>query len=239
MGRKNYEKDCFDYACEDIKLLRKWKDISSKHQERPDFIFLDGDKRIGLEHFLIDTLLNEKQDSQSRHREHDIYKVYDKYKDGGYDRDPEGARQGIEDLVNKDLKTETDFDYRVSMNTFMEVFDKHLSRVEEYRSQGLDRLGFLMEIRVPRMEYLVTDMSLRTHKQCLNDFPLTADMWQVISQFDKIDFLIITVVDGFRNRHHSYMIDKTYKPKLYHRFALVNQGLPWHMKLNVVKDKEE
>lgn len=183
MGRKSYEKDCFDYACEDIKQLKSWKDISAEHQERPDFIFLDGDRKIGLEHFLIDTLLNEKQDSQSRHREHDIYKVYDKYKDGGYDRDPEGARQGIEDLVNKDLKTETDFDYRVFMTVFTEVFSKHLSRVEAYRAEGIDSLGFLMEIRVPRMEYLVTDMNLRTHKQRLNEFPITTDMWKTISRF--------------------------------------------------------
>lgn len=238
MGRKNYENNCFGYACEDIKQLKSWKDISTEHQERPDFIFLNGDKRIGLEHFLIDTLLNEKQDSQSRHREHDIYKVYDKYKDGGCDRDPEGARQNTENLINKNLKAETDFDYQIFISTFTKVFNNHLSRVEEYRSQGLESLGFLMEIQVPQMEYLVTDINLKMqphkYKQYLNEFPLTVDMWKVVSQFDKIDFLIITVIDGLRNKHYSYMVDKTYKPKLHYRFAPVNQGLPWHVKLSVV-----
>lgn len=77
---------------------------------------------------------------------------------------------------------------------------------------------------------------MKTHLLRLNQFPLTADMWQVMSQFTKIDFLVITVIESATRRHSSYVLDGNSKPKLYIRFALKFQGLHFQMKLNVVDD---
>lgn len=157
MGQKKYECSCFEYACEDIKWLKSMNNISTEKQERPDFILLNGKEKIGLEHFLIDTQLNEMCDSQSRHKDNDINRLYNRYKDGGYDRDPEGARKGIENIVNEQLKTECAFNYSTFIENFKEVFNKHLERAGEYKNQGIDRLGFLIEFQVPQREYFVTE----------------------------------------------------------------------------------
>ena len=63
-------------------------------------------------------------------------------------------------------------------------------------------------------------------------------MWKVVSQFDKIDFLIITVIDGFRNRHHSIWSIK-HTSRSFIIALILSIRACRGMKLNVIKDNDE
>ena len=233
MGNKNSEYRVLEYACENVGWIRGLTDISAKGQEHPDFIMTDGEHRIGIEHFLVDTQLNVQEDSHSRHKLHDISKCFSQFKDGRYDNDPEGARQGLQNIVNEQLKVECDFDYHVFLKRFKKVFYEHLNKIDEYRKQRLDKVGFMIEIQVPQMEYMVTERNMKQHFQRMKQFPITTDMWSVMNQFEKIDFLVIAVIESIGNQHYVYMIEKKNKPKLYQEFALKHQGEPRHVNLKV------
>lgn len=95
--KKKKEKDCLDIAIKKIDQLHRCK--IKYETEAPDFILVDGESIIGIEHFLVDILLckqNTKQGghmlgSVSRKSEKRAHDIYGRYCDGRINKNEEKA----------------------------------------------------------------------------------------------------------------------------------------------------
>ena len=86
-----------------IKYLKSIKN-TKEDRESPDFLFIDGGKVIGIEHFLVDTVreVNNEKVSVSRGIEENISKYLDKYEYGkSFQKDDTNYVNAAED-VSKD-----------------------------------------------------------------------------------------------------------------------------------------
>ena len=85
-SKKIIEKNCLKktqvyipYANKHSKYVLNLLNGEVIESERPDFLIKNDKETIGVEHFLIDTLIGKKKASRSRLRQSEISRVFNRY----------------------------------------------------------------------------------------------------------------------------------------------------------------
>lgn len=218
MARKKIEKRCLHITKSNLQWFRRYHNISGLDQERPDFILSDGTEEIGLEHFLIDTLWD--NGSQSRKTAKCLELISTAYKKQV--NDEIDTVSGIADVVIDCMNAYKNFSYDTFINNFRRVFNKHLSNISTYKKNGLNKIGFLIEISVFDFDYIINERDGSSNEEHIKGIPFTYDMWDIINQFDDVDFVIVTVLKINSNKNKSYYFDKTHIPNELHKSFAFN-----------------
>lgn len=257
MTKQENEEKCILLAIHNVPELKGFR-IEEK-RERPDFVLKnDEGEIIGVEHFLVDTLLEEKHQSNkapadsppkylSVHRKADgrFKKIYEKYQGEKINDHELEALGEIEPVLNDILKGETDFSYESFLREFFRIFMEHAKNIMVYRdnlSSSPDgtpaKLGFLCEVSVNSNGCLwdLYDNGKCWHQQ-LSGVPITHDMWLIIRVFlllGFIDFFILATVPAFSEKGAECIcLKKDSKLRTYDMFACHNAGVPVQANLHL------
>lgn len=196
MGNKQKEENCLEI----VKQLKRYEEISGNYNpdnERPDFVFENG---VGLEHFLIDILTQyDGEGSIERITHSKSGKQINHYKDhqDGLDEDVENgkAAQFIENIINSQINSISDFDYDVFIQHFKDVYTNHYNNISIYRTK-CSKLGFLIEI--PYIQplgahgYIITQNG-KKRNQSLKTIPITKGMINCFKYDNNVDFIILCI----------------------------------------------
>ena len=204
---------------------KKYKDIESKRiikylksikgtkeeTESPDFLFTDGEKIIGVEHFLVDTLRfpeNEKV-SVSRDIKKNIPKLLEKYNYGKSFKDnPESMIDALNDVGKEGTKfanSSNNFDNSLFIKEFRRISFDHKGKVSNYiskikKNKYVDdkdiSLYFLIEIRYRKQVWNVMDRYGKLHRQAINGIPFTFDFIKALKKLTNVDYVILYFADG-------------------------------------------
>lgn len=223
MITKNIE----EQALNDLFECRKYKDKESKRiikhlrtirntkedSESPDFLFTDGDKIIGVEHFLVDTLRfsdNEKV-SISRNISENIHTLLEKYEYGeSFKKDKNNYKNAMGDVSKEVVKYSNSvngFDNKLFLSEFnriaYEVHDK--KRAKNYRSnigykKGISdtniSIYYLIEIKYRKQVWNVIDKNGKKYKQAINGIPFTTDFIDCLKKLNNADYIILYFSDS-------------------------------------------
>lgn len=190
---KNVERRCLDI----VKKIKKYDFLQEKivESERPDFVVGE----IGIEHFLVDILVNDFSASISRKQDAEKIKKIEEY-----NKHPEKLDECIETgeitkYLEKNIKEQIDglcnFNYNEFINNFKRVFDKHCKNIEAYRKK-CKILGFLIEIPYPKpmnTGYVIMDNDTK-RTQRLKIIPITKDMIKCFQYANNIDFIVLCII---------------------------------------------
>ena len=249
--KRNGEEDCIKKAILSVPQLRRYRIDTSRYdnniqEERPDFILISPkNERIGVEHFLVDTLFdtktkkdNVKHHSYSRQHPNKINQLFDKYKDGKVIGNEQNALDDIIKQVKTTLSYEANFDSSNFCAYFLQTASDHAKKVLDYRKakdgfgNSISRLGFICEVKIAGNDFKwnVLDNG-GWHKQIINGIPMLEGMWiliYILLQLGFIDFFIITTISVTDNNvFRSLYYDKTTPPniKTYKEFEYPITGL--------------
>ena len=210
--KRKVEEECMNIAIKQNSILHGYKIDDSRtakgiEEERPDFILTRGDSRIGVEHFLVDTLVKEYEKkgetiygSFSRQHSKQMQNIYERYKDGNINGNEDAAVKDILSLASDSITAQSGFICGVFESEFVRIFGEHLANVNEYRElhHDISKLGFLCEIRIPINDYSwVIHDNGRCYKQVINGIPMLGTMSFLIDfalRAELIDFVIITTI---------------------------------------------
>lgn len=206
--------DCKKYKDKESKRIIKYlKSIrnTKEDSESPDFLFTDGDKVIGVEHFLVDTLRlpeNEKV-SVSRDIKKNIPKLLEKYNYGeSFKENPESMVDALNDAgkeVTKFANSSNNFDNSLFIKEFRRIAFDHKGKVSNYigkikKNKYVDdkdiSLYFLIEIRYRKQVWNVIDRDGKLHRQAINGIPFTFDFIKALKKLTNVDYVILYFADG-------------------------------------------
>ena len=113
--------------------------------ESPDFLIRNGETTIGVEHFMVDTLIGNKKAARTRLRQSEIKRTFDKYH-YKIDENEEKALKEIESIVQADIDAVQNFDYRRFIKEFERISIEHSVRVSEYKrlNNTISKMVFLL-----------------------------------------------------------------------------------------------
>lgn len=204
---KNVERRCLNI----VRHIKHYPFLQGKiiEDERPDFII----DSVGLEHFLVDVIttncsINRKQliDIQKKI---DYYKAYPDKLDE--DIASNKATKYIQEKINEQISGISNFDYKVFIDNFQRVFNKHYKNIPIYR-QKCDVLGFLIEIPyikpIGSHGYVITDKG-KKRNQAVKTIPITRDMIRCFKYINNVDFIILCIIPvNFKNDYSECQIVK-------------------------------
>lgn len=206
------------------KIIKHLKSIKNTKEDResPDFLFIDGDKIIGIEHFLVDTARefdNEKV-SVSRGIEENIPKYLEKYEYGkSFHKDDNNYVNAAED-VSKDcvkyFNAVNNFNMKLFIKEFNRIaYDIHDSkRAVKYRNnikndKKVDEkdisIYYLIEIRYRKQVWRVVDNQGKEHKQAINGIPFTYDFVKALKKLNNADYVILYFADGINPKKDRFV----------------------------------
>lgn len=198
------DKDIIERQCLNptIQNCPQLQGFAVSKEERPDFILTSGNRIIGIEHFLVDTLMYKPQNqdlhtSVSRPFNNIMHNLLNKYQGDAIIGNEQKALSVIETQINQLLKAETEFDSFTFFEEFVRIVGDHTKRIPEYRKHNLTELGFLCEIDVINKD---NTWCVLTNNQWVKqriNVPLTNDMWlliKILLSLRFLDFFIITVI---------------------------------------------
>lgn len=208
--KKKVERDCLDKTKAYISFASKaTRDIISlldgeiSESESPDFIIKRKSGYIGVEHFLVDTLIGKKKASRNRIRPAEINRTYNRYHNR-LEGNEEKALHEIESLAQAEVDAIQNFDYSIFIGEFERIVTEHANRTAGYRNQHdeIEQIVFLVEIPIPgnKMYGLTTGGNWDLIKG--ERFPLTIDMLMILKKItDKIDYVILSIIhDSYTKR---------------------------------------
>ena len=246
--KKKKEKDCLDIAIKKIDQLHRCK--IKYETEAPDFILVDGESIIGIEHFLIDTLLckqNTKQGghmfgSVSRESEKRLRDIYGRYCDGKINENEKRALVEIGEPINCTLSHMSKFKCDEYEDNFIKIFEKHLQKIPNYkmRHNDLEQFGFLCEIKIgPNKSMWKVFSNHRWRKQRISGIPMTKRVWDEIKRaFNTSDLDFICFVVYFLNdKEHASAVyyNKDSNPKLYEAFKYTITGYDTNIEVQLAE----
>lgn len=217
-------------------FLKRLKDISDSNQESPDFVFVNAaDKRIGIEHFVIDISMGSRDGSGIRMMRGKSRTIFNKYhKD--IENNIDSARVEIEGVLNQRMREFQDFNYYAFCERFNEIFDYHFSRINEYKKKwNLSSIGFLIEFLVFCNDYKISNDGESFHDQILRDFPITAEMMQTFKDaLGELNFIILDTYWVTKKKDSIVLIDKENRPKnIFKEFAPLFNGEQGKVSLDI------
>ena len=167
--------------------------------EEPDFIIKNNEERIGVEHFLIDTLLGRKKAARTRLRQSEINRTFNRYHDN-LDGNEEKATGEIQDMIQAEIDAIQNFNYAKFIQEFERIVNEHLSKVERYKSVNkIDSIAFLMEIPIAKNKMIgltLGESELLQNKIIKGcNFPFTNDMLNVFKKISKkVDYTVVSIM---------------------------------------------
>ena len=202
MDKKKIERSCLDKTCNYIPYAtNKSKEALNLLKgdviegESPDFIINNSFGRIGVEHYLVDTLLGKKHTSRSRAKQGESKFLYNKYRDN-LDGNEENALKEVEKIVQSDIDSIQNFDYKKFISEFKRISEEHMKNVDEYkRNNNLDKIIFLVEIPIAKNKIIAFDFDSTSKTIKGRKFPFTLDMIAILNEISKhVDYIIISVM---------------------------------------------
>ena len=226
-NKKSDEYRSLKASKKELVFLKELKDISDSNQESPDFVFINkSDKRIGIEHFVIDISMGSRDGSGIRMTRGKARTIYNKYhKD--IENNIDSAREEIERVLNQRMREFQDFNYCAFCERFNAKFSYHFSKINEYKKKwNLSSMGFLIEFLVSRNDYKISNDGERFHDQKLRDFPIAVEMMQIFEDaLDELDFIILDTYWVAKKKDSIVLIDKENRPKnIFKEFAPLFNG---------------
>lgn len=250
--KKTIERICLDktrnyisYAPKTSKYILELLSGNVTDSERPDFLIKNKAGVIGVEHFLIDTMMGRKKSARSRLRTSEIQRTFDKYH-GAIEGNEENALNEIESIVQSDIDAIQNFDYSKFICEFERIVNEHEKNVNEYKKlhENIVELVFLIEIPISKNKMI--GISINGEQDIIkgNRFPITYDMLEVLKKIsDKVDYVIISIIhENYRKRSYAvYAIDnskfeesiKLQFKKIYKSFTYFWQTLPFKKKIKL------
>ena len=195
--------DCKKFKDEESKRIVKYlKSLkgSKEETESPDFLFTDGCKVVGVEHFLVDTLRfsDNERVSISRDISKTVPELVEKYKRGeSFKEDPNNMITALNDVgreVTKYANSSNNFDNFLFIKEFRRIAFDHKGKVSNYigkikKNKGVDEenitLYFLIEIRYRKQVWNVIDKDGNMHRQAINGIPFTYDFVKTLKKLTK------------------------------------------------------
>ena len=236
-NKKSIEYRSLNAAVTNLNFLKALTDISTPDQEKPDFVLIDKvNNRIGIEHFCIDISMGSRKNSGARISQSTIRYIYEKYH-GNIINQENGALSEIEDMLSRLVKDWQNFNYQTFCDNFKRVFNEHYSKVGEYKTNSnLTSIGFLIEFLVPNPTYKISIKGEPLHVQELHDFPITAEMWQILNEsLRKLDFIILDTNHFARKKDSIVLVDKETTLKIVSEFAPPLKGKNGKAVLKLIK----
>lgn len=217
MDKKKNERNCLDktinyipYTTKGPKEALKILDGTIVEGERPDFIIENSYGCIGVEHFLVDTLIEGKNTSRTRAKQGESKFLSNKYCDN-LDGNEENAVKDVERIVQAEINAIQNFDYIKFMSEFKRISEEHIKNAEEYRkNHNLDKCIFLIELHIAKNKILAFDFDSKCKSIKGRKFPFTIEMIAILKKIScYVDFIIISVMhDNFTKCPYMvYVID--------------------------------
>lgn len=212
-SKREHEELCMRAALKQIGELKGYhidtsRADSGREEERPDFLLIKDGHRIGVEHFLVDTLLKRlpKGDktelhSLSRRVHGEMMDIYDRYVGEKVDGKEAEALREIEKEINLNFERQTNFSYLSFISEFYRITHKHVKNISQYMSEnGINTVGFICEIDVSDGAFTwdVTKNG-KTHRQRIAPIPMTVLMWLLIHELLEHDFIDFFIVEAVPN----------------------------------------
>ena len=178
-----------------------------KNEERPDFIISNGTTTVGLEHCLIDTMLdgtytkkkNKPPASLSKQFEKCAHDLSVKYKNMSIADIENEAIGELEKFATRIFNATSQFEQRIFEYKWTHVVLSHAIKTAHYREAmpNNSELGLVCEVPLPHTGYdwlvqMVDEENF--HKQRICGLPITYIMWAIsilALQKNAFDFIII------------------------------------------------
>lgn len=201
VSKKIIEKNCLKktqayipYANKHSKYVLNLLNGEVIESERPDFLIKNDKETIGVEHFLIDTLIGEKKASRSRLRQSEINRTFNRFHDD-LDGNEEKALRSIESIVQADVDAVQKFDYGKFIKEFERIVNDHVSKVGDYKKiQGTSfKTMFLIEIPIAKNKMI--GINRKFDKEIIKGrrFPITDEMLRILRRISAdVDYIVIS-----------------------------------------------
>lgn len=218
--KKSTERICLDktrnyisYAPKASKYILELLSGDVTYSERPDFLIKNKVGVIGVEHFLIDTMMGRKKSARSRLRASEAQRTFDKYH-GAIEGNEENALNEIESIVQSDVDAIQNFDYSKFICEFERIVNEHAKNANEYKKlhENIVKLAFLIEIPISKNKMIGTSINGEQNIITGNRFPITYNMLEVLKKIsDKVDYVIISIIlENYLKRSYAvYAIDNS------------------------------
>ena len=171
--------------------------------ERPDFLIENQSGTVGVEHFLIDTLIGKKKAARSRIRKSEIKRTFDKYHDS-IEGNEENALKEIESIVQSDVDAVQNFEYKRFVSEFERIINEHSANVKEYKElhEDINKLAFLIELPISKNKMIGLRRDGTNEEIKGERFPITIDMLRILKGISNtVDYIIISVMhENYHNR---------------------------------------
>lgn len=217
---------------------KKFKKYEILESERPDFILIKNNQRIGIEHFKADTILNQYSDSESVKNEMNTKNMYNKHHSDLLQNkfNTNSSANDLEFIINNSLEAMSNFDYDKFIDSFKRIFEKHAKKIPEYRSK-CDEIWFLIDIGI---EYPNFTCFLKNGGYTrLNTLPISYDMLKIFDGYN--DKLQKVIVCSRSLNKYKFVYDSSLKKYSYNikRFTYTESLIPAERKLSIDISKQK
>ena len=201
-NKKLIEKECLtktqEYiprASKQIKTIMNLLNGEIVESESPDFLIKNEGGVIGVEHFLIDTLLERKNNSRSRSRQSEMKRTFKRF-NKNIDGNEEKALSEVQSIIQADMDCVQNFDYNNFIKEFKRIVMEHTAKARNYKQihKELTKIMFLIEINISKNKMIgyVNNEMIDIKGRCL---PFTNEMLNVLKiALDKVDYIVISVM---------------------------------------------
>lgn len=173
--------------------------IQQEWKERPDIVYKYGLNIIGIEHFLLDTIMDVKNNSYSRQLDKNKIDLYNTYHNNIENKELDAMKQ-ISNIVKNYFNYTNNFDYNEFIVRLHDIKKHH--NTKEYKSNLTNTfpntkitLGIIIEIPYNNSYnnlWKVVEQNNKTHYQAIKGIPITTDFKNELTELiDDVDFIII------------------------------------------------
>ena len=210
MGNKKVERACFErvincspriskIAQHYFNMITGYISYEKDNCEKPDFIFLNGDNALGIEHCLVDGLYNDFQDSFNRKNDSDKLSIVKNYKT---DQNLDKGVDSTKNVIINTFQAVSRFSYSDFIDIFKRICSDHDNKAIGINEPGYrdnlkmlsvyNTLGCMVEIPLPSFirSYEVKKNG-KKYNQRIKGLPYTADIIRIIRNMKNFDFVVI------------------------------------------------
>ena len=197
---KNDELICLKIA-EKAGVLKEYK-TTFVQNERPDFI--GANNKVGIEHFLIDTLeFSKKKGSIIKKQNRQIEEKIKYYKENPEELDKDikngKAPDFISSIPNERLNKIRDFKCKTFIKNFIRIYSEHYSKIDEYKKESnIDKIIFLIEVRYSERNFnkhgFVIERNGEKWNQAVKGIPIPNKIINLFKISNKLDCIILCFI---------------------------------------------